>query len=228
MTRDIRAALADTLYFLAMTLKALCFWRRPPPVRAFPDLVKYVESRSKFVAQTTLFGYVKTRAGTRYTSLFEDDIFVNSINIAKWEVYLACLCDLAAHAADRVGRPASADDREIAALAIDIVDAAIADEEVPPERPQGFDDIRAAFEKRARATRWRELSEGDGFFATSPGALVEWAPIADELKVHDVRIVENSVRLKWRKIREQLDQLLEAESVLADWRSGERRDNSGA
>lgn len=221
MIRDLKTALADTLDYLYKILKALMFWRRDPPVTTFGDLVKFVETRSKFVAQTTLFGYIKTRAGTRYTSLFEDDVFVNSINIAKWEVYLTCLCDLASHAAASVGRGATAEKREFAALATHIVLDALKDEEIPPERPQGFDDIRAAFEKRVAATRWDEAPEGDTFFQDSPSALVEWAPIADELKSRDVKIVKNSMRFKWKKVRDQLDQLLDAELVLTDWRSGE-------
>lgn len=221
MIRDLKNALADTLNYLAMILKALQFWRRDPPVVTFAALVKFVETRSKFVSQITLYSYIKTRAGTRYTSLFEDEVFATSINIAKWEVYLACLCDLASYAAASAGHRASAENSELGALAIDIVGAALKDEEIPPERPQGFDDIRAAFEKRVRSTRWRENPKSEYFFLDSLSALVEWAPIADELKIHDIEIVKNSMRFKWKKVRDQLDQLLDAESVLADWRSGE-------
>lgn len=219
MIRDLKKAVADVLYYLAMILRALHFWRRDPPVVTVAQLAEYVETRSKFVAQTTLYGYIKTRAGTRYTSLFEDDVFVSSINTAKWEVYIACLYDLAGYAAASVGRRTSAEDPEITALAIHIVEAVTRDEEIPPERPQGFHDVRATFEKRARSTRWRAIPDGHGFFQDSPAALVEWAPIADELKIHDVEIVKNSMRFKWKKVRDQLAQLLDPESVLADWRS---------
>ena len=92
-----------------MALKALRFWHRPPPVLTLSDLVSYAETRSKFVSQTTLYSYVKTRAGTRYVSLMEDDVFANSVNIAKWEIYLACLCDMATYTAASVGRHKSID-----------------------------------------------------------------------------------------------------------------------
>jgi hypothetical protein len=54
--------------------------------------------------------------------------------------------------------------------------------------------------------------------ADSPSALVEWAPIADELKDYDVDIVKNSMRFKWKRIRDQFETLLDADAVLADWR----------
>lgn len=202
-----------------MALKALYFWRKPPPVDTVSELVAYTETRAKFVAQTTLYGYIKTRAGTRYVALMEDDTFARSVNIAKWEIYLACLCDLAIYAAARLGFPLDAPADEMRAIAVHLVDAATAEEEIPAERPQGFEDIRQAFRARAQEIAWNEELVGDAAFQNSAAALVEWAPIADELKSHDVEIVKNSMRFKWKKVRDQLDSILEADAVLADWRA---------
>ena len=182
------------------------------------DLVEFTETRSKFVSQITLFGYVKTRAGTRYGSLMEDDTFANSVNIAKWEIYLACLCDLAAYTAARVGRGQSAAQSEICALAIHLVDSATINEEIPVERPQGFDDIRSGFAARANATNWSDDMIGEAAFQGSLSALVEWAPIADELKLNDVDIVKNSMRFRWKKVRDQFETLVDADAVFDDWR----------
>ncbi|EIM73317.1 hypothetical protein A33O_16150 [Nitratireductor aquibiodomus RA22] len=41
--------------------------------------------------------------GTRYPSMFEDDVFIGSINIAKLHVFAACLSDLTIHAVAKVG-----------------------------------------------------------------------------------------------------------------------------
>ncbi|MFT5489579.1 MAG: hypothetical protein ACI9MU_004519 [Alphaproteobacteria bacterium] len=201
-----------------MALKALRFWRRPPPVLTVQDLVSFAETRAKFVGQTSLYGYVRTRAGTRYASLMEDDIFANSVNIAKWEIYLACLCDLATYVAASVGRHQSRDSDITRQLAVHIVETATLNEEIPAERPQGFEDIRAAFAVRAEATDWTESGIGEAAFRSSPSALVKWAPIADELKNYDVDIVKNSMRFKWKRIRDQFETLLDADAVLADWR----------
>lgn len=202
-----------------MALKALRFWHRPPPVLTLSDLVAYAETRSKFVSQTTLYGYVKTRAGTRYVSMMEDDVFANSVNIAKWEIYLACLCDMSAYVAARASRNQSAAQSEIRDLAIHLVDTATTNEEIPVERPQGFDDIRSAFAARAQATNWTDDMIGEAAFQGSLSALVDWAPIADELKINDVDIVKNSMRFKWKKVRDQFETLLDADAVFDDWRA---------
>lgn len=205
--------------YLLLALKALQFWRRPPPVTETNHLVRFVETRSKFVAQTTLYGYVRTRAGTRYYSLMEDDVFAKSLNIAKWEVYLACLSDLAFYAAAIVGKRSNAENDEIRALAVHLVSTATLEEEVPPERPQGFADTRTEFAQRTRNVIWNEVPDGEAPFEGSLSALVHWAPIADELKIQDAEIVKNSMRFKWKQVRDQLNALIDAESVMADWRS---------
>jgi len=201
-----------------MALKALRFWHRPPPVLTLSDLVSYAETRSKFVSQTTLYGYVKTRVGTRYGSMMEDDVFANSVNIAKWEIYLACLCDLSTYVAARTSRDQSVAQSEIRALAVHLVDTAIINEEIPVERPQGFDDIRSAFAARAKATNWTDDMIGEAAFQDSLSALVEWAPIADELKNLDVDAVKYSMRFKWKKVRDQFETLIDADAVFDDWR----------
>ncbi|MDH3335917.1 MAG: hypothetical protein OEL50_04660, partial [Rhodospirillaceae bacterium] len=64
-----------------------------------------------------------------------------------------------------------------------------------------------------------ECAVGESAFYPSLAALVEWAPIADELKALDEEIVRNSMRFKWKKVRDDLDQLLDADAVMADWRN---------
>ena len=58
------------------------------------DLQNFVQERSAHVTQTTLYGYLKTRIGTRFAIMVEDEKFSNSINIAKWNIYVAAISDL--------------------------------------------------------------------------------------------------------------------------------------
>ena len=39
------------------------------------DLQNFVQERSAHVTQTTLYGYIKTRIGSRYALMFEDEVF---------------------------------------------------------------------------------------------------------------------------------------------------------
>ena len=62
MSRELANAVQETVIYMFLALKALRFWRRDPPVTKPKELVHFFETRSKFVAQTTLYGYVKARA----------------------------------------------------------------------------------------------------------------------------------------------------------------------
>lgn len=219
MLSALKSTFKETVTYLFMALKALYFWRVETPIVSVDELVRYVDTRSKFVAQTTLFGYIKTRAGTRYISLYEDETFTRSANIAKWEIWLACLCDLATYSVAGIGRRVSARPDELEALAVHIVETVTAAEEIPVERPQGFGDIPEAYARRAHATRWHRIEPGEGPLAGSLDALIEWAPIADELKILDKEIVRNSMRFKWKKVRDQFEKIIDADAVLADWRA---------
>jgi len=57
------------------------------------DLKNFIQERSAHVTQTTLYGYIKTRIGSRYAMMFEDEVFLKSINLAKWNIYMEALTD---------------------------------------------------------------------------------------------------------------------------------------
>ena len=69
------------------------------PIQTVDKLQEFVQTRAAYIAQTSLYGYLKTRMGIRFREVFEDDEFQPSINNAKWRTYGACLSDLAVFAA---------------------------------------------------------------------------------------------------------------------------------
>ena len=62
-------------------------------IDSLEDLKNFIQERSAHVTQTTLYGYIKTRIGSRYAMMFEDKVFLESINIAKWKIYVKSLSD---------------------------------------------------------------------------------------------------------------------------------------
>ena len=230
MLIKFRIALKESLFYIGLAVKSLRFWHNGQPVLTPLELSRFVETRCKWISQTTLIGYVKTRAGTRYLSLFEDEVFANSLNIAKWEIYLACLSDMSVYATAAVGKAADATEEELNAMALYIYKTALGiymtalgNDDIPPERPQGFDDVREIFKTRINEITWQEAPVGEAPFLGSMDALFEWAPIADELKKFDTVPVKNSMRFKWKRLRDILGTLLDADSVLARSRDIEGR-----
>ena len=63
-------------------------------IKTKDDLQNFVHERSAHVTQTTLYGYLKTRIGTRFRLMIEDEKYSESVNIAKWNIYISALSDL--------------------------------------------------------------------------------------------------------------------------------------
>ena len=64
------------------------------------------------------------------------------------------------------------------------------------------DEARASFQKRLDQTKWEDYYKSLPF-NQSALALYHWAPVANELKTLDRKIVLNSMILKWDNIKEE-------------------------
>ena len=58
------------------------------------ELKLFIQRKSAWVAQETLYGYLKTRMGAKYILMFDDEIFLGSINKAKSNIYAVALQDI--------------------------------------------------------------------------------------------------------------------------------------
>tara|TARA_Y100000591_G_scaffold187613_1_gene162124 strand:- start:33 stop:464 length:432 start_codon:yes stop_codon:yes gene_type:complete len=63
-------------------------------IKNFDDLENFIQTKSAWVSQVTLYSYLKTRMGTRYVLHFDNDEFLKSVNKAKWNIYAVALQDL--------------------------------------------------------------------------------------------------------------------------------------
>jgi hypothetical protein len=188
------------------------------PIRSTADLSTFVRTRASFIAQTSLYGYLKTRMGTSFQRYFEHEVFSAAIRAASVKVFVACAADMAIFAAATAARDGGLADDEAAALARFCYEDAL--ERGLEERDRGEipDDSAARFALRLSTARWQDLHRGELSFADSPAALVRYAPVIDQYKDLDREIVRNSIRFRWRDVRETLRKRIEPDALLADWR----------
>lgn len=189
------------------------------PIDSLAKLEAFAVTRSAYLAQKTLYGYVKARMGIRYPAMFEDAKMIASLNIAKMNVFAACLSDLTIYAVAQVTHDRPVGNAERQSVALEIFRAGLRDN--APAAPDDFSapDAVAAFTQRLGATDWPQSARQPDNFTASPPALFRWAPIADNLKKFDREIIDNSVKFAWRDIREQFGQRVDADAVYADWQN---------
>jgi len=216
---DVMRRISELPQLLSKAFGALrnVFAARRTRARAVVDragLRQFLETRASYVAQMSLYGYLRTRAGMRYPELFDDDVFVASVNIAKWQIWLACISDLAVYAGFLMLHRTNAPVDQIRALMCDVLGDALAATGTPadagPEFAPHADRVRA----RLALCDWRAIGDDASAFSESPDALIHWAPVVDELKQLDTEIVRNSVRFRWQEVRRDLRRDLHADEVL--------------
>jgi hypothetical protein len=188
----------------------------PRPLDGVEPLGAFVGQRAAYVAQTSLYGYLKTRMGTRFPEFFSDPAFSAAIQEAAVRVFASCASDLTVHAVALAGS-GRLSDGEMAALARRVHGVALARglaDVAPDRRPSSAEE---AFAERSGRTAWASAALGEVAFAGSTRDLIRHAPVVDEFKALDHAIVRNSMRFRWLDIREQLRRRLDAEAVCADW-----------
>jgi len=189
------------------------------PIDTPEAMARFLEQRASFVAQTSLYGYLRTRAGMRYPELFDDDPFVASINVAKWHVWLDCLSDIAVYAGSRLAQYAPRELPRVAGMMVEVVDGVLGRAGTPTEAGGEFSAHAQRVRDRVARTDWLGVGQDEAAFTESPGGLVRWAPVMDELKELDEEIVRNSVRFRWQEVRRDLARHLDREALLGALRA---------
>ena len=166
------------------------------------DLQNFVQERSAHVTQTTLYGYLKTRIGTRYALMIEDEKFTESINIAKWNIYVVAISDLTFYVFSYLIDKKNLKQNDAEEIFLNIINA---------ESKNGlsqtiYDKSKNEFISKAKNVNWNQYYLNNPF-KESGLALYNWSPIADELKVLDKEIVLNSIKLKWNLVENEFKNL---------------------
>ena len=174
-------------------------------IRSFDELEEFIQMKSAWVSQVTLYGYLKTRMGTRYVLHFENDEFMKSVNLAKWNIYAVALQDLTfytfSHLKAHFNLKEINKSKEIFLK--------ILDDETSNNMPlEIIDEAKKSFNERIEKINW-ENYYSDIPFNQSALSLYKWAPIAEDLKILDRKIVLNSVILKWDVIKKEFNERVE-------------------
>ena len=173
-------------------------------IKNIDDLIGFIQKKSAWVSQVTLYNYLKTRMGTKWVLHFDDEKFLSSINQAKWNIYSIALQDLTFYSLSYLN---VFHKYEYVNKAKDIYEE-ILNNEIENNIPNEIViEAKIKFNERLKKIDWQNYYKSWPF-NESALALYEWAPIADELKVLDRKIVLNSMILKWDNIKDEFTKLI--------------------
>ena len=166
------------------------------------EIETFIQTKSAWVTQVTLYNYLKTRMGTRYVLHFENDKFMGSVNLAKWNIYSVALQDLSLFTFSYLRVNFNFQDTDKAKEIFN----KILDDEISNKMPlEIVEQARIDFDNRFQNINW-DTYYTDLPFNPSALSLYKWAPIAEELKQLDRKSVLNSVILKWDIIKKEFEE----------------------
>ena len=173
-------------------------------IKNIEDLTSFIQKKSAWVSQVTLYNYLKTRMGTKWVLHFDDEIFLASINKAKWNIYSVALQDLTFYSLSYLSVFFNYKETDKV--------SEIYHEILNKESNNGMPEEIIARAKEKFTERLKKIDWNTYYkswpFNESALTLYEWAPVADELKTLDRKIVLNSMILKWDNIKDELKKLI--------------------
>ena len=197
--KDIK--LEDFRVYLFSLLKAFIPKKK---IKDIKDLKEFIQKKSAWVSQVTLYSYLKTRMGTKYVLHFDNEELLGSINKAKWNIYSVALQDLTFFSFSYLNVFFNYQEVENAKKIYEN----ILDDEITNGMPlEVIEKGKNFFEERLKKIDWK-THYSNLPFNDSALSLYEWAPIAEELKTLDRKIVLNSMILKWDNIQKEFIKLI--------------------
>jgi len=174
-------------------------------IKNLNELEHFIQTKSAWVTQVTLYNYLKTRMGTRYVLHFDNDVFMSSLDIAKWNIYSVALQDLTLFTFSYLKVNFNFQNIDQSKE----IFSKILDDEISNKMPLDIiEEAKKTFNERLQNINW-EIYYKDLPFNPSALSLYKWAPIAEELKTLDRKIVLNSMILKWDIIKKEFEKLIE-------------------
>jgi|TARA_B110000261_G_scaffold3843_1_gene4021 hypothetical protein len=197
--KDIK--LEDFRVYLFALFKAILPKKK---INNIQDLGLFIQRKSAWVSQVTLYNYLKTRMGTKWVLHFDDDVFLASINKAKWNIYSISLQDLTFYSFSYLNVFCNYDDMD---KANNIYDEILIKESRNGMPEEVILKAKEKFRERLKKIEWSTYYKSWPF-NESALTLYEWAPVAEELKILDRKIVLNSMILKWDNIKDEFAKLI--------------------
>ena len=173
-------------------------------IKNIEDLTLFIQTKSAWVSQVTLYNYLKTRMGTKWVLHFDDEVFLASINKAKWNIYSIALQDLTFYSLSYSNIFCNYKDMSKASEIYDEILTKEKKNEMPEEI---ISQAKEKFKERLEKIDWNTYYKSWPF-NESALALYKWAPVAEELKILDRKIVLNSMILKWENIEKEFKELI--------------------
>ena len=187
MRHDVRLAQAIS------ALRRLLGRRRWPPVTAGHELADFLAAQTAYVAQRSVIEYCRARTGLNWDKLFSEQLFLDRLEVCRWEAYAIVLAEVAELALIRLRRDGAADPETYLPGLVAAAHAALLRHPVPGHRTS-WTDAADAIERHLARALLAAPRPVHLLGLHSADAIFDLLPIHADLRPEDREMFQNSVR----------------------------------
>jgi hypothetical protein len=213
MRHDVR--LAQALAALRRHLSR----RRWPSVTAGPELADFFAAQTAYVAQRSVIEYCRARAGLNWDKLFSEQLFLERLEVCRWEAYAVVLAELAELALTRLRRDGTADPETYLPALAAAAQAALLRHPVPGHRTS-WADAADAIERHLARALLAAPRPVHLLGVHSADTIFDLLPIHAELRPEDREMFQNSVRFAICGVSEVMARCFDLPALEASLQAG--------
>jgi hypothetical protein len=200
---------------VARLWRRLRAWLAPGPIDTADALRTFLAERAAFIAQKCAIDYCRGKTGLASYALFTEQTFLKALDVCRWEAFATVLGDLLVVTEGQLRAQVAADRRSSLCEALErSYRAVLASFPAPVHRPQGWDDVVAAFTARFRAASRDEPKEALDVADHSARRLFDTLPIHASMRELDEEVVFGAVRFRMIAVSQELKRRLAAREVI--------------
>jgi hypothetical protein len=189
-------------------------FRRPPPIRDSIALAEFIDQHAAFVAQKGIYEYARARAGHYAKVLFQEQPFIDAVELARWRAYPLGLL-MVAELVEGILRPHSGDDRlrQFEALR-DLVVSVFDRYPVPaPLGEQAWGELREEVERRLQLISLHPPKRAMDIPEPFAQPYWELMPIHEKMRSQDFLTTRNYLRVTMCNIHDEFSKRVDAPAV---------------
>lgn len=189
--------------------------RATAPIATGAALARFLSGHAAFIAQRTVLDYCRAKTGLFSYALFEEAAFKQAYDKCRWEGYAAVMGDLFLVAEGFV-RPSGTDALKIVEPLAMLYRRHLTEKAAPDHRPQGWDDVLAAFDARLRLSVVAHPKSPVESVAASAHQIFLTLPIHHTYSGRDEEVILGSVQFRTLAMWQELQQRVRPAEVAAD------------
>ena len=202
-------------YPLAPAWRRLRERLRPAPITTFDALKTFLEERASLIAQKCAIDYCRGKTGLASYALFTEAPFLKALDVCRWETFVTVLGDLLIIAEGQLRAHAAAEQHaRLREALLDMYSAVLARMPAPAHRPDGWDDVIAAFTLRLTTVGLGEPKRALDVADHSAKRLFDTLPIHISMRKLDEEVVYGSVRFRMIAVSQELQRRMDAADVV--------------